>query len=360
MANGNWFTESRPTGLLIAHVELGDDKRNEKGTAMDYVNLGKTGVKVSRICLGAMTYGSKQWRDWVLEEKEAIPFIAQALNAGINFFDTADVYSNGVSEEILGRAIKALVADREDVVIATKCFNGTENRKLNRWGLSRKHILDACDRSLKRLGLEYIDLYQIHRFDQQTPMEETLEALHDLVKCGKVRYIGASSMSAWQFAKFLYLADLHGWTRFVTMQNHYNLVYREEEREMMPLCQEEQVGCLPWSPLARGFLAGNRTKTGEKTLRTKTDDFGKRLYGSDDDFAVADRNASVAKKLGVKPVQLALAWVLANPSVTAPIIGASKIEHLQDALDALKIGISESDKAALEELYRPHSVLGIV
>ena len=188
------------------------------------------------------------------------------LDAGINFFDSADVYSNGVSEEILGRAIKALVADREDVVIATKCYNGTENRKLNRWGLSRKHILDACDRSLKRLGLDYIDLYQIHRFDQQTPMEETLEALHDLVKSGKVRYIGASSMSAWQFAKFLYLADLHGWTRFVTMQNHYNLVYREEEREMIPLCQEEQVGCLPWSPLARGFLAGNRTKTGEKTL----------------------------------------------------------------------------------------------
>jgi aryl-alcohol dehydrogenase (NADP+) len=321
--------------------------------------MGNTGVKVSRICLGTMTYGSKAWRNWVLEEKESIPFIVRALEAGINFFDTADVYSNGVSEEILGRAIKSLVADREDVVIATKCYNGTHNGKLNRRGLSRKHVLDACDRSLKRLGLDYIDLYQIHRFDDQTPMEETLEALHDLVRSGKVRYLGASSMSAWQFAKLLYLADRHGWTRFVTMQNHYNLVYREEEREMIPLCREEKIGCIPWSPLARGFLAGNRTKSGEQTLRAKTDDFGKRLYGSDDDFAVAERNATIADKLGVKPVQLALAWVLANPAVTSPIIGASKIEHLDDALNALSIKLSDSDKAALEEPYRAHPVLGI-
>ena len=243
---------------------------------MEYVNLGKTGVKVSRICLGTMTYGSKKWRDWVLEEKESIPFIAKALEAGVNFFDTADVYSNGVSEEILGRAIKSLVPDREDVVIATKCFNGTENGKINRRGLSRKHIMDACDRSLKRLGMDYIDLYQIHRFDHETPMEETMEALHDLVKMGKVRYLGASSMTAWQFTKYLYLSDLHGWTRFVTMQNHYNLIYREEEREMIPLCREEGIGCIPWSPVARGFLAGNRTKAGEQTLRAKQMIFRKR------------------------------------------------------------------------------------
>jgi aryl-alcohol dehydrogenase-like predicted oxidoreductase len=325
---------------------------------MEYTHLGKTGVQVSRICLGTMTYGSKKWREWVLEENDSLPFIAKAVEAGINFFDTADVYSNGVSEEILGRAIRKLVPDREDVVIATKCFNGTENRKLNRCGLSRKHIMDACERSLKRLGMDYIDLYQIHRFDNETPMEETLEALHDLVKAGKVRYIGASSMAAWQFAKYLYLSNLNGWTRFVTMQNHYNLVYREEEREMLPLCHAEKIGCLPWSPLARGFLAGNRTKNGEQTLRAKTDDFGKKLYGTDDDFTVAARNQEIAKKLDVKPAQLALAWVLANPNVTAPIVGASKLEHLEDALGALTIKISESDKAALEELYRPHPVVG--
>ena len=324
---------------------------------MQYVNLGATGVKVSRICLGTMTYGSRKWREWVLEEKESIPFIARALELGINFFDTADVYSNGVSEEILGRAIKALVPDREDVVIATKCFNGTEGHKRNRWGLSRKHIMDACDRSLQRLGLDYIDLYQIHRFDNQTPMEETLAALHDLVKVGKVRYLGASSMAAWQFAKYLYLAELHGWTRFVSMQNHYNLVYREEEREMIPLCVEEKIGCIPWSPMARGYLAGNRA--GEATLRAKTDDFGKKLYGGSSDVAVAARNQEIANKLGVKPAQLALAWVLANPAVTAPIIGASKPEHLEDAVSALKIEIGASDKTALEALYQPHSVLGI-
>jgi aryl-alcohol dehydrogenase-like predicted oxidoreductase len=325
---------------------------------MEYTQLGKTGVKVSRICLGTMTYGSKKWREWVLEENDSLPFIAKAVEAGINFFDTADVYSNGVSEEILGRAIRKLVPDREDVVIATKCFNGTENRKMNRCGLSRKHIMDACGRSLKRLGMDYIDLYQIHRFDDETPMEETLEALHDLVKAGKVRYIGASSMAAWQFAKYLYLADVNGWTRFVTMQNHYNLIYREEEREMLPLCCAEKIGCIPWSPLARGFLAGNRTKNGAQTLRAKTDDFGKKLYGTDDDFAVAARNQEIANKLGVKPAQLALAWVLANPAVTAPIVGASKMEHLEDALSVLNIKISDEDKKALEELYRPHPVLG--
>jgi 1-deoxyxylulose-5-phosphate synthase len=327
---------------------------------MQYVRLGKTGMKVSRICLGTMTYGAKEWREWVLEEKESRPFFEKAIEAGINFFDTADVYSNGVSEEIVGRAIRDLVKDREDVVIATKCYNGTMNRKLNRWGLSRKHIMDACDQSLKRLGMDYIDLYQIHRLDEETSFEETLEALHDLVKAGKVRYLGASSMSAWQFAKYLYLADRHGWTRFVSMQNHYNLIYREEEREMLPLCREEGVGCIPWSPLARGFLTGNRTREeGAQTLRAKTDEFGTRLYRVADDFTVAERNIEVAKKLGVKPAQTALAWMLANPAVTAPIIGASKISHLEDALGALEVQLSPEDKAALEEPYLPHPVLGI-
>ncbi len=326
---------------------------------MTYTRLGKTGLKVSRLCLGTMTYGSKKWREWVLEEKEARPFFEKALEGGINFFDTADVYSNGVSEEILGRAIKDLVRDREDVVIATKCFNGTLNRKLNRWGLSRKHILDACDQSLKRLGMDYIDLYQIHRFDYETPMEETLEALHDLVKSGKVRYIGASSMYAWQFAKYLYLADQHGFTRFVSMQNHYNLIYREEEREMIPLCKEEGIGCIPWSPLARGFLAGNRNHQGSgETIRSKTDDFAKQMYFSESDFAVADRNAEIAKKLGVKPMQTALAWILSNPVITAPIIGASKLEHLEDALNALQISLTPEDKKSMEEPYEPHPVLG--
>ena len=326
---------------------------------MRYGRLGTTGMQVSRLCLGMMTYGSSQWRPWVLDEKAARPFLVKALEAGINFFDTADVYSNGASEEVLGRAIRDLVPDREDVVIATKCFNGTMGRKLNRWGLSRKHILDACDRSLKRLGMDYIDLYQIHRFDPATPMEETLEALNALIDAGKVRYIGASSMHAWQFAKYLYLADRHGLARFVTMQGHYNLVYREEEREMLPLCREEGIGCIPWSPLARGFLAGNRAKAGGgETKRAQTDDFAAKLYYQEDDFAVAQRNLEVAQKLGVKPMQTALAWVLGNPAVTAPIIGASKLEHLDDALGALEIELSAQDRQALEEPYRPHPVLG--
>jgi 1-deoxyxylulose-5-phosphate synthase len=326
---------------------------------MTYARLGNTGMKVSRLCLGTMTYGSKKWREWVLDETESRPFIAKALEAGINFFDTADMYSNGASEEVLGHAIRDMVPDREDVVIATKCYNGTMDRKLNRWGLSRKHIMDACDCSLKRLGMDYIDLYQIHRFDYGTPMEETLEALHDLVKAGKVRYIGASSMHAWQFAKYLYLADLHGFTRFVSMQNHYNLVYREEEREMFPFCAEEGIGSIPWSPLARGFLAGNRAKQGGgETVRAKTDDFGGSLYYAESDFQVVERNLEMAKKLGVKPMQTALAWVLANPVVTAPIIGASKLQHLDDALGALEITLSAGDKAAMEEPYQPHKVLG--
>lgn len=326
---------------------------------MKYVRLGNTGLRVSKLCLGTMTYGAKAWRDWVLEEKEAMPFFEKALAAGINFFDTADVYSNGVSEEITGAAIRSLVKDREDVVIATKCFNGTVGRKPNRWGLSRKHIMDACDRSLKRLGLDYIDLYQIHRFDPSTPYEETAEALSDLVRAGKVRYIGASSMYAWQFSKYLHTAEKNGWVKFVSMQDHYNLIYREEEREMLPLCKEEGIGVIPWSPLARGFLAGNRHRQGGgETTRSKSDDFAGQMYYDDSDFAVADRNVEIARKLGVKPMQTALAWVLANPAVTAPIVGASKLEHLDDALGALEIDLSAEDKAALEEPYKPHRILG--
>lgn len=329
-------------------------------STMAYTRLGKSGLRVSRLCLGTMTYGTTAWRDWVLDERAARPFFERALAAGINFFDTADTYSNGMSEEIVGRAIRDMVADREDVVIATKCFFGTVGARQNRHGLSRKHVIDACDRSLRRLGMDYIDLYQIHRFDPETPIEETITALHDLVQAGKVRYIGASSMHAWQFAKYLYKADQLLRTRFVSMQNHYNLIYREEEREMMPLCQEEGIGCIPWSPLARGFLAGNRHKQGGgETIRAKTDNFATDLYYRDDDFAVADRTVEVAKKLDCKSMQVALAWVLSNPAVTAPIIGASKLSHLEDALEALQITLSIEDKAALEECYRPHPVLGI-
>ena len=326
---------------------------------MQYVRLGKTGLVVSRLCLGTMTYGTSKWRDWILDEAESRPFIEKALEAGITFFDTADMYSNGVSEEVVGRALADMVDDREDVVIATKCCFGTVGDKPNRHGLSRKHILDACDRSLKRLGVDYIDLYQIHRFDGSAPMEETLSALDHLVQVGKVRYLGASSMHAWQFAKFLYLADRHGLTRFVAMQNHYNLIYREEEREMMPLCGEEGVGLIPWSPLARGFLAGNRHKQGGgDTARAKSDDYATRMYYQDNDFQVAERNLAVAERLGVKPMQTALAWMLAKPGIAAPIIGASKLTHIDDAVGALDIALSEADIADLEEPYRPHPVLG--
>lgn len=326
---------------------------------MQYIRLGNTGLQVSRLALGAMTYGSKKWREWVLEERESMPFFEKAFAAGINFIDTADVYSNGVSEEIVGKAIKTFIPDREDVVIATKCFNGTAGRKLNRWGTSRKHVIAACEASLKRLGTDYIDLYQIHRHDEHTPMEETLEALNDLVRAGKVRYLGASSMHAWQFTKYLYLADKHGFSRFVSMQNHYNLIYREEEREMIPLCRDQGIGVIPWSPLARGFLAGNRSRSGGgDTQRSKHDEFATKMYFSDDDFTVAERNAAIAQELGVKPAQTALAWVLAQSGVTAPIIGASKLEHLDDALAALKIELTPAQLSALAEPYKPHRVLG--
>ena len=324
---------------------------------MKYANLGDTGLSVSRICLGMMTYGSKQWRDWVLDYDEARPFVARALEAGVNFFDTADVYSNGASEEVLGRALRDLSVDREDVVIATKCFNGTNNGKRNRWGLSRKNVVASCDASLERLGVDYIDLYQIHRFDARTPIEETVDALDHLVRVGKVRYLGASSMFAWQMAKYLFTQDKRGAARFVSMQNHYNLVYREEEREMNPLCKDQNVGLIPWSPLARGYLARTR-ETLKDTVRSKSDQFTAALYARDDDVDVVARNAEVAAKLGVKPAQTALAWLLSKPGVVAPIIGASKASHLEDALGAVEISLADPDVKALEELYKPHRVLG--
>lgn len=324
---------------------------------MDYVNLGRTGLKVSRLCLGCMTYGAKAWRDWVLEEEEARPFFKMALEAGINFFDTADVYSLGVSEEITGRALKDM-ARRDEVVIATKVFNPMGPGPNDR-GLGRKHIFQAIDASLRRLGTDHVDLYQIHRFDRHTPIEETIEALDDVVKAGKARYVGASSMYAYQLARYLHLARAAGKTRFVSMQNHYNLVYREEEREMIPLLREEGLGMIPWSPLARGFLAGNRHRQGGgDTARAKSDDFAQGMYYADGDFAIADATVAIAAKLGVSPAQVALAWHFSKPYVTAPIIGASKISQLSEAIAALSIRLAPEDVAALEAPYVPHRVLG--
>ena len=324
---------------------------------MDYINLGSTGLKVSRICLGTMTYGSKRWRQWVLEEEESRPFLRRALELGINFFDTADMYSLGASEEILGRALKEFGPSRECVAIATKVFNAMGDDP-NQRGLSRKHIHHAIDNSLKRLQTDYVDLYQIHRFDYHTPVEETLGALHDVVKAGKALYIGASSMYAWQFAKMLYTARQLGLTAFVTMQNHYNLIYREEEREMIPLCREEGIGILPWSPLARGFLAGNRKRENfGETLRAQTDEYAHKLYYQASDFAVVDRLSEIARKRGLPNAQVALAWVLQQPGVTAPIVGASKMSHLEDAVAALKVRLEGTELKALTELYEPHPVL---
>jgi len=321
---------------------------------MDYVNLGATGLKVSRLCLGCMTYGAKSWRDWVLDEEASRPFFKQALEAGFNFFDTADMYSVGASEEVTGRALKDF-AKRDEVVIATKVFHPM-SEKPNAGGLSRKHIMSAIDASLKRLGTDYVDLYQIHRFDYDTPVEETMEALHDVVKAGKARYIGASSMFAWQFARMNHAADLNGWTRFVSMQPQYNLVYREEEREMLPLCEADGIGVIPWSPLARGFLAGNRKRGGGgETTRSGSDPFADKLYG-DDDFDVVDALTKVAKERGVSNMQVALAWVLSNPTITAPIVGVSKAHHLPDALAALEIELSDAETTALEAPYRPKDV----
>ncbi len=323
---------------------------------MQYTNLGKSGLKVSRICLGMMTYGTPEWRDWVLDEEASRPFIQRALDLGINFFDTADVYSLGVSEEVTGRALRDL-AQRERVVIATK-VHGAMSDDPNDRGLSRKHIMAAIDNSLRRLGTDYVDLYQIHRYDSHTPIEETMEALHDVVKAGKARYIGASSMYAWQFVTAQHVAERHGWTRFVSMQDHYNLVYREEEREMIPYCLETGVGVIPWSPLARGFLAGNRSKAewGE-TTRSKSDAVAHRLYYQESDFAIVDQAQALAAARGVSSAQIALAWMLHKPGISAPIIGASKMKHLEEAVAALDIQLSTEEMASLEEAYQPHPVL---
>lgn len=323
---------------------------------MEYVNLGTTGVKVSRICLGCMTYGSKKWREWVLEEPESRPFIRQALAAGINFFDTADVYSLGASEEILGRALKEFGPSRDRLVVATK-VHGVMGDDPNQRGLSRKHIMHAIDDSLRRLQMDYVDLYQIHRFDPATPMEETLAALHDVVLAGKALYVGASSMWTWQFAKMLQLAGQHSWARFVTMQNHYNLLYREEEREMIPFCRAEGIGLIPWSPLARGKLT-RPADTG--TVRSQTDEYATRLYNKtvEADAKVIAQVQEVAAAHRVPPARVALAWLLQKPGVTAPIIGASKPQHLEDAVAALRVKLTAEQIRSLEEPYVPHAVAG--
>lgn len=324
---------------------------------MEYTRLGKSGLKVSRICLGMMSYGSPQWRDWVLDEAASQPFVRRALDMGINFFDTANVYSNGVSEEITGRALSSM-AKRDEIVVATK-VHGKMRDDPNGRGLSRKHILGSIDDSLRRLGMDYVDLYQIHRWDNDTPIEETMEALHDVVKSGKARYIGASSMYAWQFSQAQHVAEQNHWTKFISMQNHYNLVYREEEREMNPLCLNQGVGLIPWSPLARGFLAGNRTrdKSGE-TTRAKSDPFAHDMYYQDADFQVVDRVVELAARMGHKPAQVALAWILHKQGVDAPIIGATKMYQLEDALTATTIKLSHEEMKYLEEPYVPHPVLG--
>lgn len=325
---------------------------------MDYVNLGKSGLKVSRICLGMMSYGSSQWREWVLDEDESRPFVRRALEEGINFFDTADAYSLGVSEQVTGKLLREF-GQREEVVIATKVYFAHNPADPNSGGLSRKHIMDAIDKSLRNLGTDYVDLYQIHRFDYATPVEETMEALHDVVRAGKARYIGASSMFAWQLAKMQHAADAHGWTRFVSMQNHYNLVYREEEREMIPLCVDQGLGVIPWSPLARGFLAGNRTRAGDRpTSRAQSDRFADEMYFDAHDFDVLDRVVETAQRLDIRPAQVALSWMLHKPGITSPIIGATKMHHLEDAIAACDIKLSADDIRLLEEPYRPHPILG--
>ena len=332
---------------------------------MEYVNLGRAGLKVSRICLGTMTFGSRKWRDdrgltrdWVLEEDEARPIFRRAVELGINFIDTADVYSRGISEEITGRALKEFFTNRDEYVLATKVCQAMGDRP-NQSGLSRKHVLDAIDASLRRLGLDHVDLFQIHRWDTATPIDETLEALHDVVRAGKARYIGASSMYAWQFAKALFTADLRGWTRFVSMQNHYNVIYREEEREMIPLCMEEGVAINPWSPLARGFVMGNRDRgsTGG-TARAKGDAFAHSMYYQDVDFEIADRIGEVATRLGVSRAQVALAWILQKPGVTSPVVGTTSVAHLEDLIEGMKVTLAAEDIVRVETPYRPKGILG--
>ena len=326
---------------------------------MEYVKLGRTGLDVSRICLGCMSYGIPERGNhaWTLDEEQSRPFIKRALESGINFFDTANVYSDGTSEEIVGRALKDF-APRDDVVIATK-VHGRMRPGPNGAGLSRRSIMGEIDASLRRLGVDHVDLYQIHRWDHHTPIEETLEALHDIVKAGKTRYIGASSMYAWQFAQALSIAERHNWTRFVSMQNHLNLLYREEEREMLPLCSAEGIGVIPWSPLARGRLTRDWD---EKSARSETDEFGRGLYAKslDSDRQVVERLTEVAAKRGAPRAQVALAWLLAKRPVTSPIVGATKIQHLEDALAAVTIKLSAEEIALLEEPYVPHAIAGFV
>jgi aryl-alcohol dehydrogenase-like predicted oxidoreductase len=323
---------------------------------MEYVRFGSTGLKVSRICLGCMSYGhpNETWQ-WMLDEEHSRPFIQRALELGINFFDTADVYGIGSSESVLGRALQDFTS-RDQVVIATKVFNSMGPGPNDR-GLSRKHIFNAIDASLKRLGTDYVDIYQIHRWDYQTPIEETLEALNDVVRSGKARYIGASSMYAWQFAKALYTSDLHGWVRFVSMQPHYNLIYREEEREMLPLCQDQQIAVIPWSPLARGKLARKLLHEHTETLREKTDAFAHRLY-TDEDRTAAQRVSEVAEARGLPMAQVALAWMLSKQVITAPIIGATKLEHLEDSVAAVSVKLSAEEIQHLEQGYQPHTIRG--
>jgi aryl-alcohol dehydrogenase-like predicted oxidoreductase len=325
---------------------------------VDYTRLGSTGVKVSRICLGMMSYGSRAERAWHLDEAAAEPIVKAAADGGVTFFDTADTYSGGVSEEITGRLLGRIFARRDDYVLATKVYfpmgEGPNDR-----GLSRKHVLSAIDASLRRLGTDYVDLYQIHRWDYETPIEETMAALHDVVRAGKARYIGASSMFAWQFAKAQYAAERNGWTRFVSMQNHYNLLYREEEREMIPLCTDQGVAVLPYSPLARGMLAGNRSRQGDRRTTRATDDpLSDQRYNSDADFDVVDRLAEIAAARAVPAAQLALAWLLARPGVTAPIVGATRLGHITDALAAAELTMSDEEAGLLGEPYVPHPVLG--
>ncbi len=328
---------------------------------MQYVRFGATGMKVSRLCFGCMTYGSKKWREWVMNEDEAKPFFKAAFEAGINFYDTADMYSLGASEEVLGRAVKEFAARREEVVVATKVFNAMGDAP-NLKGLSRKHIMEGIDASLKRLKMDYVDLYIIHRFDYETEIEETLEALSDVVKAGKALYLGASSMWSWQFAKMLTMQKERGLARFVSMQNYYNLIYREEEREMLPLCKAEKIAVTPWSPIARGFLAGSMPSQGERTVRGRTDTYSNLLSigATDTDHEIAERVRITAEKLGVSRAAVAIAWTLSNPVVTSPIIGASKPHHLPDALKALEIKFDDETKKYLEEPYRARKPAGHV
>jgi len=324
---------------------------------MEYTRLGSTGLKVSRLCLGTMTYGSKQWRQWVLEEAESLPLIAKAWELGINFFDTADMYSLGVSEEILGKAIREIGIPRDRIVIATKLFNPM-GPDPNDKGLSRKHLRHSIDNSLRRLGTDYVDLYQIHRYDPDTEAEEVMDGLNDVVRSGKALYLGASSMYAWQLAKLQHTAERSGGAKFVSMQNHYNLAYREEEREMIPFCADQKLGIIPWSPLGRGLLTGSLKRDSKDSLRAQTDDYASKIYSRENDFVIADRVAEVAAARGASRATIGLAWLLGKSAITAPIIGASKMQHLTDAVAALDCRLTAEEITKLEELYEPHPIAG--